>query len=520
MHLNHFRYTSNGLGSSDETFQSLRFAHGKRPFVNLRKQLFILFLVFLSSMNFRTRLDISVLSLIIYGQRCLETFKLIKRNLRRVTSLHANQNMFLCIRLTKILTTCIFAAWLSIIILLSGDIHENPGPDSVTSLADEESDLSSCSTESIDHLFSMMHLNIQSIVPKLDLVRTESMAYDIMAKIFNKSLQHAHFPSSWKYANVTPIHKKDDKSLPNNYRPVSLLSQIGKSMEKCVHKYMFNYLYRHQLLTPSQSGFIPKDSTTNQLIHLYHTFCEAVDDGKEVRVVFCDISKAFDRVWHRGLLHKLENIGCTGQLLEWFRNYLSDRKQRVVIRGQSSNWADVEAGVPQGSVLGPLLFLIFINDIVHSINSFIRLFADDTSLYIIVDNPNEAAITLNTDLDKIYKWAEIWLVEFNPLKTFTMTISRRLLSPPHPPLIFNNVQVQVTQSHKHLGLTFSSNCTWSEHIKLITRTAWQRLNMLRGLKFKLKRKSLEKLYIGFVRPLLEYSDTVWDNCRVDEKKST
>ena len=228
-------------------------------------------------------------------------------------------------------------------------------------------------------------------------------------------------------------------------------------------------------------------------------------------------SKAFDRVWHRGLLHKLENIGCTGQLLEWFRNYLSDRKQRVVIRGQSSNWADVEAGVPQGSVLGPLLFLIFINDIVHSINSFIRLFADDTSLYIIVDNPNEAAITLNTDLDKIYKWAEIWLVEFNPLKTFTMTISRRLLSPPHPPLIFNNVQVQVTQSHKHLGLTFSSNCTWSEHIKLITRTAWQRLNMLRGLKFKLKRKSLEKLYIGFVRPLLEYSDTVWDNCSVDEK---
>ena len=280
-----------------------------------------------------------------------------------------------------------------------------------------------------------------------------------LTKIFNKSLQSAHFPKPWKYANVTPIHKKEDKSLPSNYRPVSLLSQIGKSMEKCIHKHMFNYVNLHQLLTPLQSGFIPKDSTTNQLIHLYHTFCEAVDDGKEVSVVFCDISKAFDRVWHKGFLHKLENIGCTGKLLEWFKSYLCERKQRVVLKGQASNWTDVEAGVPQGSVLGPLLFLIFINDIVKDINSSIRLFADDTSLYKIVENPNAAALSLNTDLDKIYQWADVWLVEFNPLKTFTMTISILLAHPYHPPLFFNGVQIQETDTHKHLGLIFSSNCT-------------------------------------------------------------
>ena len=168
---------------------------------------------------------------------------------------------------------------------------------------------------------------------------------------------------------------------------------------------------------------------------MYHTFCEAVDDGKEVRVVFCDINKVFDRVWHKGLLHKLENIDCTGKLLEWFKSYLCERKQRVVIKGQASNGTDVEAGVPQGSVLGPLLFLIFINDILKDTNSSIRLFADDTSLYIIVENPNAAALSLNIDLDKIYLWADVWLVEFNPLKTFTMTISRLLAHPYHPPLL-------------------------------------------------------------------------------------
>ena len=199
-----------------------------------------------------------------------------------------------------------------------------------------------------------------------------------------------------------------------------------------------------------------------------------------------------------------------------FPTVLCERRQRVVIKGQASNWTDVEAGVPQDSVLGPLLLLIFINDIVKDIKSSIRLFADDTSLYIIVKNSNAAALTLNIDLNKIYQWADVWLVKFNPLKTFTMTISRLLAHPYHPPLFFNGVQIQETDTHKHHGLTFSSDFTWSEHIKLITRTAWQRINMLRGLKFKLKRKSLEKLYIGFIRPLLENSDSVWDNCNTDE----
>ena len=140
-----------------------------------------------------------------------------------------------------------------------------------------------------------------------------------------------------------------------NCRPISLLSQLEKVMERCVHKHIFNYKSENSLLTPVQSGFIQGDSTTFQLLHTYHSFLEAVDSGKEVRVVFCDISKAFDRVWHKGLLHKLACMRISGSLLQWFQSYLSNRRQRVVLNGIESTWADVLAGVPQGSILGPLV---------------------------------------------------------------------------------------------------------------------------------------------------------------------
>ncbi|MCW4249933.1 MAG: reverse transcriptase family protein [Candidatus Thiodiazotropha endolucinida] len=308
------------------------------------------------------------------------------------------------------------------------------------------------------------------------------------------------------------MHKKDDKSLPSNYRPISLLDPVGKVMERCVHKHLYNYICKNQLLTPFQSGFIPGDSTTYQLLHTYHTFCEAVDSGKEVRAVFCDISKAFDRVWHRGLLYKLSRIGCSEQVLKWFSSYLSGRRQCVVLCGTISDWAPVHAGVPQGSILGPLLFLIFINDIVRNINCSIRLFADDTSLYIVVDNPQTAALTINLDLETISKWASDWLVDFNERKTVSLLISKKHNHVNHPALIMNNTILSESTCHKHLGLTFSNTCDWKEHINRISETAWSRIKLLRALKFRIHRNALESMYFAFIRPLLEYSDAVWDNC--------
>ena len=177
-----------------------------------------------------------------------------------------------------------------------------------------------------------------------------------LSKLFNKSIELCQFPTDWKLANIIPVYKKGDRTNATNYRPISLLGCLGKVFEKCIFKYLYNYLNSMDIITKAQSAFTPGDSAVFQLVDLYDTFCRALDDGKEVRVVFCDISKAFDRVWHRGLLFKLKQAGISNPLLKWFESYISDRFQRVVLEGGVSDFNKVLAGVPQGSILGPLMF--------------------------------------------------------------------------------------------------------------------------------------------------------------------
>ena len=180
--------------------------------------------------------------------------------------------------------------------------------------------------------------------------------------------------------------------------------------------------------------------------------------------------------------------------------------------GVFSHWTDLKAGVSQGSILGPLLFLIYINDIVRNINSSIHFFADDTSLYIIVENPIQAATKLNSGLSQIYTWASNWLVTFNPSKTESLLFSRKLVKPLHPTLYMNQQDIITVESHKHLGLTFTNDLSWHEHLNNIKTKACHRINVMRKLKFQLSRKSLWIIYFLFIRPLLEYADVVWDNC--------
>ena len=304
----------------------------------------------------------------------------------------------------------------------------------------------------------------------------------------------------------------------NNYRPVSILSVVSKLFERLIFKHVYNFLHENSLLTKFQSGFIPGDSTVNQLAFLYHTFAKALDEKKDIRIVFCDISKAFDKVWHEGLLYKLKKIGIGGNLLNWFRNYLSNRLQRVVIRGQNSDWGTIKAGVPQGSVLGPLLFLVYINDIVCGIKSSIRLFADDTSLFLTVDedNVNESAEQMNNDMISIKQWADQWLVNFNPAKTDNMVISNRKID--HPPLYFDNVELNNTRDHKHLGITFRDNLSWSCHVNDIATKASKMCDVLRCFKNQIDRLTLETIYFSFIRPKLEYACQVWDDCTDKDKK--
>ena len=339
-----------------------------------------------------------------------------------------------------------------------------------------------------------------------------------LCDLFNYSLRISKVPRQWKLAHVCAIHKKKDPHDVSNYRPISLLSAISKVLERIIHKHIFNFFHENNFISSFQSGFVPNDFTVNQLTYMYHSFSKALDEGKEVRAIFCDISKAFDRVWHKGLLYKLERSGISSSLLLWFENYLSNRTQCVVLSGSSSSTVPIMAGVPQGSILGPLLFIVYINDIVSEIGSAIRLFADDTTLYVIVDDPQHAAFRLNSDLKKINEWASTWLVTFNPEKTESLLITRKHIKPHHPPIFMNNIQIQEVDTHKHLGITFSNNGTWHEHIKDITKKAWTRINALRSLKFTLDRHSLETVYTSFIRPTLEYADVVWDNITQAEEE--
>ena len=234
--------------------------------------------------------------------------------------------------------------------------------------------------------------------------------------IFQNILSTSVYPDLWKVADVTPIFKKEDKQLIKNYRPISLLPICGKIFEKLIFNKLYSYLSSNSLITKNQSGFVPGDSCTNQLLFLINEIHEAFENQSslEVRAVFLDISKAFDKVWHEGLLFKLKQNGVSGKLLKFFESYLNNRKQRVALNGFYSDYASIQSGVPQGSVLGPLLFLVYINDLESNIISNVKFFADDTMLYSIVHNPNKSASDLNHDLEIINQWAYQWKMSFNP----------------------------------------------------------------------------------------------------------
>ena len=228
--------------------------------------------------------------------------------------------------------------------------------------------------------------------------------------ILKQSMESGSFPSEWKKGNVVPIHKKDDKQCLSNYRPVSLLPICGKIFEKLIFNEMFKFFIENELISPNQSGFKPGDSCTNQLLAITHEMYKSFDEAFEVRGVFLDISKAFDKVWHEGLIFRLKQDGISGNLINLLCDFLKNRKQRVLLNGQVSGWSDVKAGVPQGSILRPLLFLIYINDLSEGLSSNAKLFADDTSLLSVIHDSNTSALELNNDLAKINRWALMGLI--------------------------------------------------------------------------------------------------------------
>ena len=210
--------------------------------------------------------------------------------------------------------------------------------------------------------------------------------------------------------------------------------------EKLLFDSIYNHLCANGLLTAHQSGFRPGDSAINQLLSISHKIYTGFEEtpSREIRAVFLDFSKAFDKVWYEGLLYKLECNGIAGNLLHLIQNFPSNRKQRVLLNVKNSEWKNTSAGVPQGSVLGPLLFLVYINDIVGNVRCDMKLFADDTSLFSAVYDEFKTAEELDGDLERVRLWAWQWKMKFNTEKTEEVIFSAKRVEPFHPPLSFGN----------------------------------------------------------------------------------
>ena len=309
-----------------------------------------------------------------------------------------------------------------------------------------------------------------------------------LSHLFNYCLSTGYFPEVWKIAHVIPIYKKDNPMFCNNYRPISLLCCISKVFEKILFDHIYAFLKGNGLLNHNQSGFTPGDSTINQLINICNKVHNQLDIDDEILAVFLDLSKAFDKVWHKGLLYKLKRIGITGKLLDWIESYLSNRKQCVVINGTKSEILQLNAGVPQGSVLGPLLFLIYINDLCDGLSSEVFLFADDSSIFHNVNNDITACTNkMNKDLEIINKWAHKWLLSINAIKTIFILFSTKRPHQTIPPLKLGMSTLQQVFSHKHLGLTLTPNLSWKEHISNIISKANKRLFKMKAFKYKISR---------------------------------
>ena len=332
--------------------------------------------------------------------------------------------------------------------------------------------------------------------------------------IFKNILDTSVYPDLWKVADVTPIFKKEDKQLIKNYRPISLLPICGKIFEKLVFNKLYSYLSANNLITKNQSGFIPGDSCTNQLLFLVNEIHEAFENQSslEVRAVFLDISKAFDKVWHEGLLFKLKQNGVSGKLHKFFESYLNNRKQRVALNGFYSDYASIESGVPQGSVLGPLLFLVYINDLEINIISNVKFFADDTMLYSIVHDPNKSASDLNHDLEIINRWAHQWKMSFNPdpnKQATEILFSNKKKKVDHPSLFFNGSLVSKLVEHKHLGLILTPTLSFGKHIIEKVKKAKRNIGIIKHLNKFLPVKTLIHMYKALVRSHLDYCDIIY-----------
>ena len=330
----------------------------------------------------------------------------------------------------------------------------------------------------------------------------------ILTMIFRSSLNTGYVPQDWRNANVAPIFKKGQHYDPANYRPVSLTCIPCKILEHIIVSTLMSHLENNNILRTEQHGFRKFRSCETQLINFTEELFDTIEKGNQADVIIMDFAKAFDRVNHSLLIHKLHHYGVRGEVNTWIKAFLTDRQQSVVVNGAASSKVSVKSGVPQGSVLGPALFLAYINDLPEQLSSRTKLFADDTAVYRLTATARDHNL-LQEDLQKLENWEQQWDMAFHPGKCTTLPVTKKR-NPAKSEYTLHGHTLETVQEAKYLGITITKDLSWDKHISNVCAKANKTLGFLRR-NLKISSKCIkETAYKTFVRPILEYACTVWD----------
>jgi len=333
-----------------------------------------------------------------------------------------------------------------------------------------------------------------------------------LSKIINKSFSTGLVPDQLKIAKVCPIFKNGDRSQFSNYRPISVLPTFSKIVEKLTCNRLVSYLSKHTILCCNQFGFRSNHDTSMAVIDMVDKISSAMDSNQFSIGVFVDLSKAFDTLNHKILLAKLNHYGIRGIALDWFKSYLSNRYQYVEYNGVKSNLCRITCGVPQGSVLGPVLFLLYINDIVNASKSLeLILFADDTNLFMSDANLDRLIATVNSDLVCLANWFAVNRLSLNVNKTNFVLFSnaRKLYDKSRIVVKFNGTSLIQVQCAKFLGVYIDEHLSWDKHIQQVAAKVSRNVGILQKLRFSIPQSCLMMLYNSLIFPYLHYCCIVW-----------
>lgn len=363
-------------------------------------------------------------------------------------------------------------------------------------------------SKAIDKLKPSKSQGPDNIHPKLIKECKESLL-EPLEIIFKKSLESSKIPEIWKEGYITAIFKSGPKTKAENYRPISLTSVPGKLLERLIRDEIVKHMEDNSLLSDAQHGFVKGRSCTTQLLELMEELTDALDSNEDIDIIYLDFRKAFDKVPHKRLLKKLWGYGIRGKVYSWVKEFLSDRSQKVVVNGRQSKTAKVTSGIPQGSVLGPILFLVFINDLPDTIIACMKLFADDAKIFGRVNTIRQAE-TVQTSLNNAVDWARIWKMNYHLKKCKHLHIGNHDINYQYKmETEQESIIVEKVTTEKDLGVTIDTSLKFSEHINNKVNKANRNVGLIFRTFTFMDPEMFLNLYKSIVRPHLEYAATIW-----------